>query len=741
MKFKHLTAIISILLTLSNGFTSEAQEWTSEKKLIQSLNEALKKLVVPIRPLPAIKHHLTDTSDRGKPVRILTSEGNKKKPMLENIYDPSLLFDGIMPGVNLTEDQGQPNTIPYIRIAGMLEMMPLILIDGIEGDFKRLNRKDILSLEVLSNPSDIAIYGYKGRNGVLRITTRQGSPGRLTIDYSGSATLSTRTVSPEIDFRFDEWVRARQSLHGKDFNVTNSLPYSGNEHIRFPDTDWQGLLFDKAFFGTDHILRASGGNKTVSFDVSGMFSSDGGIYTGHEKYTHTTFHAGITARPFNWWKISSISDFSLMTDMYPSGMAKSGYYSLISRYGFPGEAPYIEGRPSQASTLTGHAAMHDNENMYRGRSRYIAENISNTFSIIQDRLNADLNFSGYGKDDMSLFHGAADIVYNQTFKESHKIGYIAGLELNHFRTSEKNTDYRQFMRLTYSYKNIYECSFVQSHDRTRDLGLYSKTLENLLSDSFAGKISLNLSKTGRVFAEAGKTSTRSYRSNHHPFICAGFESSFLEGRLSIAAKSFRNGQESSQMLLTKGWEAKTSWRDSHKIGKEYLMYAVFCNLWDEKINVGLSQPRYMFNGGFSVRYAGLNLKAVFQGTGRRDWLPDMDDRLFFGMHGADGKEAGLLLKNNVIKPEDLEQRTLNAAFIRLKNLQLEYSYSSPRLEKHRISRIVLFCEGRNLFYISAMQDAAPFIDPEMIYPGTSTGAGDKYPLLRTIELGLRIVLL
>lgn len=741
MKCRHLTAIVAILLTLCNGFKSEAQEWTSEKKLIQSLNDALNKLIVPIRSLPVIKHHLADTSDRGKPVITLTSAGDRSRPLIGDLYDPSLFFSGVMPGVNLTEDQGQPNTIPYIRVAGMLEMMPLILIDGIEGDFKRLNGKDIRSLEVLSNPSDIAIYGYKGRNGVLLITTRQGSPGKLTIDYSGSATLSTRTVSPEIDFRFDEWVQARQCIHGSNFKATNDLLYSGNENLRYSSTDWQTLLFDKAFFSTDHILRASGGNRNISFDISGMFSSDGGIYTGYEKYTHTTFHAGITARPFEWWKISSISDFSLMTDVYPSAMAKSGYYSLLSRYGFPGEAPYMDGKPTQASILTGHAAMHDDKNMYKGCSKYISENLSNSFNIIKDILKADLNLSGYEKNEMSLLRGATDIVYDQTFREVHKIGCLTGVEMNHFRSSENHTDYRQFMRLRYSYKNIYEVSFVQSHDRTRDIGLYSKTLENLLSDSFAGKIALNIGKMGRVYAEAGKTSTRSYRSSHHPFICAGFESSFLDSRLSIAAKSFRNGQESEQMLLTRGWELRTSWRDSHKFGKEYLMYAVFCNLWDEKINVGLSQPRYLFNGGFSVRYAGLNLTAVFQGTGRRYWLPDMDDRLFFGMHGTGNTDAGLLLKNNVINPEALEERIQNAAFIRLKNLQMEYSFSNPRLEKHRISRIAMFCEGRNLFYISAMQDAAPFVDPEMIYPGTATGAGDKYPLLRTVELGLRIVLL
>ena len=110
MKHRHLTAALAILLMFCCSFTSEAQEWTSEKTLIQSLNDALKKLIVPIRPLPTIRHHLADTSDRGKPVRVLAADGDRNKPLIGDIYDPSLFFSGIMPGVNLTEDHGKPST-------------------------------------------------------------------------------------------------------------------------------------------------------------------------------------------------------------------------------------------------------------------------------------------------------------------------------------------------------------------------------------------------------------------------------------------------------------------------------------------------------------------------------------------------------------------------------------------------------------------------------------------------------
>lgn len=749
--------------------SADAQEWTSQKALLKALNESMKKQVVPIRPLPAIRHHLADTSGRGRPRRIYAAADEQKIPLLDGEGNAEFFLDGIMPGVDLVEEQGQPNTIPLIRIAGMIDMMPLILIDGMEGDFARLNKKDLKSIEVLSDPAAIALYGYKGRNGVLLVTTRQGRPAAqnvpLAVEYSGSFTVSSRTATPDIVFSYGDWLKARQGLFGEEFMITSSLTYKGNESLAPAGTDWQDLIFDKAFFSTDHILRFTGGDERISYDVSGMFSGDGGIFSGKERYTHSTIHAGIAASPFRWWEITAIADFAMLTDMYPDGMVRSGYYSMISRYGFPAEQIHSDGAFSPAATGTGYAAISgENAGMHRERRLYSGGNIRNDFNIIGDILKAGLTVSGYrdrkgpaeSPADKSLLRTDIEMIYGQSFGEAHRIDGRIGLDVNHFRSIVNFTDMRQYLKLEYSWKDRYGLQFIQSHDRTAISDSEPVALNN---DSFAGRISWNIGNENfmkparhwlsglQMYLETGKTLIQGHSHDFLPFISGGLESVFLDEKLSFAGKVYTHEYAEPDVIRTTGWEINVAWRNSHRMRNENLMYSVYANLWDDwTVSEGTDfNPRFRFNAGANLKYAGFSLKAVFAGTGRRHWLPDSDDSLFYGMYGSAPTSAGLLLKNlealNDIGEGNLDPGDpafmQNAAFVRLKNLILEYSFSGQSLSKAGIRSISVFCEGKNLFFLSSLQKQAQGIDPEMIYPGTSVGAGDKYPLLRTVELGVK----
>ncbi len=763
--------IISIAMIFICSLTAEAQERTSQSELIKSLNAALKKQVVPIRPLPAIRHHLADTSDRGRPRKTpVADSGEKEIPLLDGEGDAEFFLDGIMPGVDIIEEQGQPNTVPLIRIAGMIEMMPLILIDGMEGDFARLNKKDMKSIEVLSDPAAIALYGYKGRNGVLLVTTRQGRPATqktpFAVEYTGSVTMSSRTATPKINFDYGDWLDARRGVYGDGFMISNSLTYKGNEDLTTVGTDWQAMIFDKTFFSTDHILRFTGGGGRVSYDVSGMFSGDGGIFSGRERYTHSTIHAGIAAKPFHWWDITAIADFAMLTDRYPDGMVKSGYYSMISRYGFPfEEVRSSDGNFTPAAIRTGYAAMSmDNAVAHREERIYAGGNIRNEFRLIGDILKAGLTVSGYrdrkgpveSPADKALLRADAEMVYGQSFEGGHRLDGLIGLDVNHFRSGFDFTDMRQYLRLEYSWKDRYRLQFVQSHDRINISDPEPAALNN---DSFAGKVSWNIGNEEfmrqsrhwlsglQVYFETGKTLIQGYSHDFLPFISGGLESVFLKERLAFAGKVFTHEFAEPDVVRTVGWEINASWRNSRRMRKDNLMYSVYANVWDDRIVTEGTDfnPRFRFNAGFNLKYAGFSLKTVFAGTGRRNWLPDSDDSLFYGMHGSGPASAGLLLRNHEAL-NAMGTGTLgtgdpafmqNAAFVRLKNLRLEYSFSGPALSKAGIQGISVFCEGKNLFFLSPLQRQARGIDPEMVYPGTTVGAGDKYPLLRTVELGVK----
>lgn len=111
------------------------------------------------------------------------------------VGDAADLIKGKVAGLSIAKGSGDPNSTSTIRLRGVISVngstTPLILIDGVEGDLSTVAPENIASIDVLKDASAAAIYGTRGANGVIIITTKTGHRGeRATVNYSGYVSAS-----------------------------------------------------------------------------------------------------------------------------------------------------------------------------------------------------------------------------------------------------------------------------------------------------------------------------------------------------------------------------------------------------------------------------------------------------------------------------------------------------------------------------------------------------------------------
>jgi len=206
-------------------------------------------------------------------------------------------LQGRVAGVQIYQKSGEPGGAMSVQIRGITSITgnnaPLYVIDGMpvndavavgsaspggttsnpnnRNPLNTLNPSDIASIEILKDASATAIYGSRGANGVVLITTKKGSVGRLTVDYNGS--YGRQQVSHTQRYMTgDEYTTAINGIiHDGNLNTSNYPEVTGDNY----NTDWQDLLFRKATIQS-HDVSFSGGNATSKYYVSaGYFGQDG----------------------------------------------------------------------------------------------------------------------------------------------------------------------------------------------------------------------------------------------------------------------------------------------------------------------------------------------------------------------------------------------------------------------------------------------------------------------------------
>ena len=196
-------------------------------------------------------------------------------------------LQGKVPGLMIT-NSGSAGAEPRIRIRGIGTLNassdPLYVVDGMfVGDIKFLNNSDIASIEVLKDPSSLAIFGVQGANGVIIITTKRADSEKTTINYDGY--FGVQTV----------WKRDRVSLtNASEFTMLYNEMMQNQDPLApswVPDmlgvgTDWQSkVLRERAEITSHNISVSSSGKNSKSLFSVGYYKQDGVLkYNTYERY-------------------------------------------------------------------------------------------------------------------------------------------------------------------------------------------------------------------------------------------------------------------------------------------------------------------------------------------------------------------------------------------------------------------------------------------------------------------------
>jgi len=185
--------------------------------------------------------------------------------------NPVQSLQGLVSGVQVTSTTGTPGDNPIVRIRGtgtIYGASPIYVVDGvILNDISFINSSDIQSMEVLKDASATAMYGSRGANGVIIVTTKTGSSTQEKTVFNFSAELGIQKLSKKIKL-----------LNGHDYAViANQIkPGTYNNVDAVDNTDWQGLIFHTAPI-YDIQLSASGSSKKFQYFISGSYFKQGGI--------------------------------------------------------------------------------------------------------------------------------------------------------------------------------------------------------------------------------------------------------------------------------------------------------------------------------------------------------------------------------------------------------------------------------------------------------------------------------
>ena len=194
-------------------------------------------------------------------------------------------ISGKVAGVQVTSTDGRPGSSPVIRIRGVGTLnnaSPIYVVDGlIVSDINFLNSTEIASLEVLKDASATAIYGSRGANGVILITTKKGKSGKTRIDFSTH--LSVSEVSNTIDMvSASDYAMLRNE---SALNSGNEAPFEAPS-IFGEGTNWWDEIYSTAI-SQNYKLSASGGTDKIKYHLSASYDDQEGIVekTDLEKIT------------------------------------------------------------------------------------------------------------------------------------------------------------------------------------------------------------------------------------------------------------------------------------------------------------------------------------------------------------------------------------------------------------------------------------------------------------------------
>lgn len=198
---------------------------------------------------------------------------------------------GQLAGLVVTQTSGEPGAGANFWIRGISTFgasdRPLVLVDGMERSLDLVDAEDIESFSILKDATATAVYGVRGANGIVLITTKRGKEGKPSIRANVEYGLSTPTVMPKAanagqwidyynDISLDSYGRPAYTPQQKEMFL------NGTDPDLYPNVDWIDEIFKSSSSSQRVNLSISGGGKLVRYYISGSYYSEGGIFNAQK---------------------------------------------------------------------------------------------------------------------------------------------------------------------------------------------------------------------------------------------------------------------------------------------------------------------------------------------------------------------------------------------------------------------------------------------------------------------------
>ena len=210
----------------------------------------------------------------------------------------SQALQGGTTGILVTQSSGLPGgdgaTIKIRGVASLLGSDPLVLVDGFEFDMDKLDPSTVESVSILKDAAAASIYGAKAGNGVILITTKRGSAGKVSVSYNGYFGIQQPIYLPDFvdGATYMEYVNeANRNTTGVDKYTPEQIRITreGSDPIHYPSTDWMKETMRETAPIHEHNFTVSGGNTTARFALSAQYLNQDGMYkvmdNGFERLT------------------------------------------------------------------------------------------------------------------------------------------------------------------------------------------------------------------------------------------------------------------------------------------------------------------------------------------------------------------------------------------------------------------------------------------------------------------------
>lgn len=294
---------------------------------------------------------------------------------MQPVADPLMALQGRVPGLEITQNSGVPGRNVNVTLRGQNSIAqgsnPFYIVDGVpwlanslsqvatsigaQSPFVSINPQDIESIEILKDADATSIYGSRGANGVILITTKKGAGGAAKLEVNVHHGYSELTNTMDLMNTAQYIAMRNEALRNDQITPTNSNAFDLLLYDRTKNVDWKELLIGNNPSLTNASLALNGGNKQTQFRIAGTYRNEGSVYA---KDLHNTRMAGsfnVVHRPTNEkFNVSLTVNYSINENNLINRDLTQDIYQAPNRstYGASGEIAWSEnGSPIRANPL------------------------------------------------------------------------------------------------------------------------------------------------------------------------------------------------------------------------------------------------------------------------------------------------------------------------------------------------------------------------------------------------------